>query len=209
MNQTQGDSSTTANQSQDEGVVSSRSRQKMRGADDADLPAVPETRYDLQILQAIRRIIRAVDIYSRKLKSEWELTAPQLICLTSIVQSGATTTTRVAKEVYLSASTVVGILDRLEARGLVTRRRDTKDRRIVNVEATQAGRELVESAPSALQDSLEEALKELPQLEQATIALSLQRIVDLMEAGHLEAAPILETDQPNRQQGERRESQAQ
>jgi hypothetical protein len=33
---------------------------------------------------------------------------------------------------------------------------------------------------------------DLPQLEQATIALSLGRVVELMEASDIDAAPILE-----------------
>jgi DNA-binding MarR family transcriptional regulator len=166
-------------------------------ANQEKLPSVPEARFDLLILRSIRRIIRAVDIYSSKLKTTCRLTAPQLICLTSIVENSPTTATKVAKAVFLSASTVVGILDRLEAQGLVTRVRDTNDRRVVNIEASEKGVKLVREAPSPLQDRLAEALKQLPELEQATIALSLQRIVELMEAGHLEAAPILETDQPN------------
>lgn len=171
---------------------------------DDGVPEVPETRYDLQILQSIRRIIRAVDIYSRKLKAQYELTAPQLICLNSIVEHGPTTASKIARHVYLSPSTLVGILDRLESRGLVRRERDTHDRRVVNVLATDEGRKLVEHAPSALQDGLAKALKDLPRLEQATIALSLKRVVDLMEAGHLEAAPILETDQPDRNPSHKR-----
>ena len=42
---------------------------------------------------------------------------------------------------------------------------------------------------------MHEALKQLPKLEQATIALSLTRVVELMEAGHIDAAPILDTSE--------------
>jgi DNA-binding MarR family transcriptional regulator len=156
-------------------------------------PRVPDERYDLQILQSIRRIMRAVDIYSRKLRSQCELTAPQLVCLGTIVEDGPLTVSQIAQSVFLSPSTVVGVLDRLETRGLVTRERDTDDRRVVNTLATPAGKEVVDKAPSALQDGLHEALKNLSTLEQATIALSLKRVVDLMEAGNIDAAPILET----------------
>ncbi|MFQ6609023.1 MAG: MarR family winged helix-turn-helix transcriptional regulator [Fidelibacterota bacterium] len=158
---------------------------------------MPETRYELQVLRSLRRIIRAIDIYSRKLKSSYQLTAPQLVCLLCIVEEGPLNSTAISKRVFLSPSTIVGILDRLEIRGLVTRGRDAKDRRIVNVTASAQGLELAKTAPSPLQDNLVNALRKLPELEQATIALSLKRIVDLMEAEQLEAAPILETDQPD------------
>jgi DNA-binding MarR family transcriptional regulator len=163
----------------------------------SEVPAIPESRYDLLVLQSMRRIIRAVDIYSRKLRTNHKLTAPQLICLLNILEQKQTTATRIAREVFLNPSTVIGILDRLESRGLVVRDRDNRDRRVVNVTATARGFKVAQSAPSPLQDSLAEALNQLPASQQAEIALSLNRIVDLMEAHHLTAAPILETDQPD------------
>ena len=137
--------------------------------------------------------MRAVDIYSRKLRSNCELTAPQLVCLGTVVENEPLTVSEIAQRMYLSPSTVVGILDRLESRRLITRKRSNTDRRVVNTLATKEGRKLAAGAPSALQDGLHRALSNLPMLEQATIALSLKRVVDLMEAGDIDAAPILET----------------
>ena len=149
-------------------------------------------RFDLHILRSLRRIIRAVDIYSGKLKSKYQITGPQLVCLLAIVENEPLTATKIANHVHLSPSTVVGILDRLEKKGLIERVRDQKDRRQVNVAATENGVQLANHAPSPLQDGLARALGKLSELEQATIALSLRRVVDLMEADDIEAAPILE-----------------
>lgn len=150
-------------------------------------------RYDFRVLQSLRRIIRAADMYSRKLAEEHDITGPQLVCLLSIVEKETTTAKDLSREIHLSPSTVVGILDRLEKKGLINRLRDTVDRRVVNVVATGIGRSLAENAPSPLQDGLARSLTRLSEMEQATIALSLERIVELMEAGGLDAAPILET----------------
>lgn len=145
------------------------------------------------ILRTLRRIIQAVDIYSRKLKSQHDITGPQLVCLLEIAKQCLITSSTLSKNVHLSPSTVVGILDRLEAKELIKRERGTQDRRLVHVTVTERGRELADAAPSPLQDSLAEGLRHLPELEQAAIALSLEKIVDLMEARHIDAAPILET----------------
>ncbi len=147
---------------------------------------------DLQILQSLRRIVRAVDLYSHRLKSQYNLTVPQLVCLRAVVDAGEATVSEVARAVYLSASTVVGILDRLEKRGLVERRRDRTDRRVVHVLGTAAGRALIEQAPSPLHDDFRRALGDLAESEQQVIADALSKIVDLMEAGDLDAAPILD-----------------
>jgi DNA-binding MarR family transcriptional regulator len=88
---------------------------------------------------------------------------------------------------------VVGILDRLEDKGLIDRQRSQEDRRQVRVTATPAGRELARTAPSPLQQTLAKALVVLPELEQATIALALERVVALMEAPALDYAPMLTT----------------
>ncbi|HEX2140321.1 MAG TPA: MarR family transcriptional regulator [Woeseiaceae bacterium] len=156
-------------------------------------PAQGSMRYDLRILTALRRIIRSVELYSRHLSATNRITAPQLVCLLTIAARGAVTATTISREVHLSPSTVVGILDRLEEKGLVTRTRMRADRRLVQVSATPEGIALAQSAPSPLQKALAVALNRLPELEQATIALSLERIVALMEVEELDASPILAT----------------
>ena len=163
-------------------------------ADDV-LALAPGTteRLDLRILRSLRRIIRAVDLHSRRLATQHNVTGPQLTCLLQVVHDGPTTVTTLARAVHLSPSTVIGILDRLEAKGLISRQRDVQDRRKVLVTATDGGLAIADSAPSPLQDTLAEALQVLPEAEQETIAASLQRVVELMEARHLDAAPILET----------------
>ncbi len=180
-------------EARDPGLQEEFERQAGRTEGEALSPGVPRTRYDLRILRGLRQIIRAIDIHSRKLAATHQITGPQLCCLMTIAENGPTTATAVAQDVYLSASTVVGILDRLQEKGLVQRQRDSKDRRLVHVTVTEKGREMVANAPSPLQDKLAEALKDLPESEQTTIAHALERIVDLMEARILPAAPLLET----------------
>lgn len=156
-------------------------------------PQVPKGSYELRILQALRRIIRTVDIHSHKLSTQHNITGPQLGCLLMINEDGPLTSASLAKKVYLSPSTVVGIIDRLEEKGLIERKRDSRDRRQVHISITQAGRRLVDAAPSLLQDTLSNALIELPEIEQVSITLSLEKLVDLLEARQIEAAPVLET----------------
>lgn len=149
-------------------------------------------RYDLRAIQAIRRIVRAIELYSKKLSASHKITSPQLVCLLTVAAHQPMTGSAIARHVHLSPSTVIGIVDRLEAKGLVRRERDRKDRRLVLISLTDQGKALVASAPSALQDRLAAAMNELPDAELATIVGSLDRIVELMGIGHIDAAPILE-----------------
>ncbi|MDF7799121.1 MarR family transcriptional regulator [Pontiellaceae bacterium B1224] len=148
-------------------------------------------KYGIGVLKSLRRIIRAVDIHSKKLNQDYKITAPQMICLYSLQKHGVMTQSEMAKDVDLGMSTVNGIIDRLEAKGWIQRERDAKDRRKVFLKLTESGIIQANEAPALLQDQLSNALQALPELEQAAIALSLERIVELMGAGHLEASSNL------------------
>lgn len=150
--------------------------------------------YDLRILRALRRITRSIALHSRQLAAVSHITAPQLMCLRTVIQLGPLTATAISREIHVSPSTVVGILDRLEDKGLVRRERGREDRRTVFVTVTPAGIELAHEAPSPLQKHLADALNALPELEQATITLSLERIVALMEQGGQAAPPDMHGD---------------
>ncbi|MEA2068447.1 MAG: MarR family transcriptional regulator [Verrucomicrobiota bacterium] len=155
----------------------------------------------IRVLKSLRRIIRAVDIHSKKLNQEYMITAPQMICLYSLHENGSMTQSQLAKEVDLGMSTINGIVDRLEAKGWVQRKRDNVDRRKVFVKLTDSGKIQAHEAPALLQDKLSIALQELPELEQAAIALSLERIVELMGAGHLDASSNLLPNEKITEQG--------
>ncbi len=155
--------------------------------------SVPESRYDLRILQAFRRVIRGIDLHSRRLASDLKITGPQLWCLLSITESGPLTSADLSRRVFLSPSTLVGILDRLEEKGYIRRERSSKDRRRIFLTTTDKGRELAERSPLPLQERLMEALKTLPASEQATITQSLEQVVDMLDLRRLPAAPFLET----------------
>ncbi|MCE5325893.1 MAG: MarR family transcriptional regulator [Planctomycetaceae bacterium] len=148
--------------------------------------------HDLRILNAIRQIIRAVDIDSRKLAADHQITGPQLMCLLAIVEQDSTTAIEAAKRVHLSPSTLVGVLDRLESKGLIRRQRSTEDRREIRVSATSKGKALAVRTPFPLQYTLARAMEQLSLDEQDSTAQCLERLVDLMGAREMDQGPMLE-----------------
>lgn len=157
-------------------------RQPAGGEMEEALPALPRDRYDLRILSALRRIIRSVDSHSRRLATDFGVTVPQLLCMLKIAERGSLTVKELSGEVFLAPSTVVGIVDRLEKAQLFLRERSAEDRRQVRLSLTEQGRELLARSPSPLQANLVEAIGQLPELERATIALSLERIIECIGA---------------------------
>lgn len=151
-----------------------------------------QPRCDLWILRSLRRIMRAVDVQSRRLSAEYSITGPQVLCLQTVHEDGPMTVTALAKLVHLSSSTVVGIIDRMEQRGWVLRERSTTDRRQILIQATDEGRDLLQRVPSPMQERLAEGLSRLPAKEQVALATSIEHIVELLELPDFGAAPLLE-----------------
>ena len=157
-------------------------------------PEVPDNRYDLRILRAIRRIIRSADQHSKRLSVDYGITLPQLICLNKIVEEGPISVKSLAQAVFLSPSTIVGIVDRLEKREYVARHRSKVDRRSVELCATESGIALARKSPPPLQDAFLDSLRRLEPEEQTTIADALERVVDLMEIRDTGTPPLLPTN---------------
>ncbi|EKF75875.1 MarR family transcriptional regulator [Alcanivorax hongdengensis A-11-3] len=144
------------------------------------------------VLIALRQIIRATDLYSRKLSKVAGLTSPQLLILQAIAAHGEMTMGDLANEVTLSQATVTTILDRLEKRGLLGRKRGESDKRRVYAHLTQAGMDIIEKAPTPLQDEFIARFDRLEEWEQSLILSSLQRVAAMMNAGDIDASPVLD-----------------
>ncbi len=144
-----------------------------------------------QVLVALRRIIRATDLYSRALGKETGLTIPQLVVIRAIRDMKTPTVSAIARAVSLSQATVTTILNRLEKKELLYRERSQQDRRAVIVQLTAAGRALLKHAPEPLQYSFTNRFKQLPSWEQHGIVASLERVASMMDAQELDAAPML------------------
>lgn len=125
------------------------------------------------LLKAVRRIARAFDIQSRRIDRAIGLTLPQLVVLTCVGEMGEVTSRAIAAEADLSAPTVVVVLDKLEAKGLVERYRSDRDRRIVHVRLTAKGRGLLSAAPTPLGDGFAARYRALPEAERRAIVAAL------------------------------------
>jgi DNA-binding MarR family transcriptional regulator len=151
---------------------------------------VVTTPYDESILRSLRKITRAIDVYSRRLASRFRLTGPQLVCIRHLAASGPIAPSTLAAAVSLSHPTVTGILDRLERRELITRTRLKSDKRRVLVELTHEGMQLASASPTPLHQRFAKRLSTLPREEQAKIDAVLRNVVEMMEAEDIEMQPF-------------------
>lgn len=153
--------------------------------------------YSAEILVALRRIIRAIDLHSKQLAQTYGLTGPQLVVLKELAGQNHSPTGALADRVSLSHATVTGIVDRLQRRGLVERSRSATDRRQMVVSVTEEGRAIAAKMPSLLQERFVQRFSALPDWQQTQLLSSLQRMADMMQAEAADASPILVTGPVN------------
>lgn len=129
---------------------------------------------------ALRRVDRALEVYSRQLEQGFGLTRPQVLIL-DLVRLAPSTIGTLARSAHFSQATVTDVVERLENRGFVSRSRSDGDRRRVVVSLTESGRLAVSTLPSPLPPVGEQALALLPDWERNQLLAGLQRLAVLLE----------------------------
>jgi len=139
-----------------------------------------------EIIYQIRRLIQAKELYTKELTKKYQVSASQLNCLLSLYEQGPLPPSQIATHIMVKSSTVTGIIDRLELKGLVTRSRTSHDRRVITVELTESGRTLAENAPPPIQQKVLEGLERLPRSEMEKIVLGLKMLTQMLDVQDLE-----------------------
>lgn len=101
-------------------------------------------RLDAQLCYAVHAASRAFDGLYRVTLREAGLTYPQYLVMLVLWEHGDVTVKELGRRLRLDSGTLSPLLKRLEAAGIVERRRGTQDERSVTVRPTQAGTALRE-----------------------------------------------------------------
>ncbi|MGD0230737.1 MAG: MarR family transcriptional regulator [Syntrophorhabdales bacterium] len=148
------------------------------------------TERDLKIsetVQSLRRIFKAIQDYSQEVSSSFGITGPQLWALKTISEYESLPLGELSRKMYLHPSTVTGVVDRLEAKGYVSRDRDREDRRVVKVHLTDEGKELIKKAPNPVQGKMIYGLRNLKTEELHIIYRSIKKLAEIVEAENVKA----------------------
>lgn len=143
-----------------------------------------------EIIDNLRRVFQAINEYSRKAEKTTGLTGPQLWALKILDNTSPIMVSDLAQRMYLRPATVVGILDRLENKGLVSRARSKEDRRAVDLHLTEMGKQLAEKAPEVAQVKLVKGLDELTDEQFFAVEEGMKLMVRMLGAEHLAPQPL-------------------
>ena len=130
-------------------------------------------------LAAIRRVMR------RPLEAAIaanKVTAPQIALMREVVARPGMSLKELSRALSLAHSTVSGIVDRVEKRGMIERRPDTADGRMSRIYPTAMVTQFARrQIPALTRRPLRAALERATALETTAIASALQRLRELLE----------------------------
>ncbi|SEO91872.1 DNA-binding transcriptional regulator, MarR family [Salinihabitans flavidus] len=148
-------------------------------------------RTDISLI-ALRRILRATELFGKQLAQAAGLTAVQFRVLQLVAEKGTCTAKEISVRMRVSQATVTSLVDKLVHQGMVERQRSQTDRRQTNIVLTPKGQATIEDAPDALQQRYVRKFEALEDWEQAMLVASLERVAAMLDAGELDAAPVLD-----------------
>src|SRR5262245_25548628 len=165
--------------------VGGRTKFEGAGHDPVDVRAV---------MDALRRIVRALRISARAAEGRLGISGAQLFVLHELAGGDASSIDELAARTHTHQSSVSVVVSRLAARGLVSRRTGTDDARRTAIALTGAGRAVLRRAPEVGQARLIAALERLRPPERRALASHLIALVHALEVDSETPAMFFEED---------------
>lgn len=130
-------------------------------------------------LSAYVKLMRAAESLSARIHrslADIGLTVSQFGALEALYHLGAMTQVEIGKKILRSAGNVTVVIDNLEKRGLVTRRRSTDDRRSFKVHLTREGKYLVKKVFPVHAERISAEMSVLTAAEQGHLGYLCKRL---------------------------------
>ncbi len=166
------------------------------GAHDATMPHRREMgdmdRTDTSLI-ALRRILRATELFGKELAQAAGLSPVQFRVLELVSGAGSSTPKAISTQMGVTQATITALLDKIEKQGLITRQRSEVDRRQMNIALTTKGRMTLDEAPDPLQQRYVRKFEALKDWEQSQLIASLERVAEMLDAEDMDASPVLAT----------------
>lgn len=157
----------------------------------ADAPNATETQRTLMVVEVVDELTSWKAADRLKVFRSWlkgSLSLIHLHVLTVLEADGPMPMSRLADTLDVSVASATGIVTRMEERGLVERRHDQEDRRVVVVRPTEAGVAVFQDMMAARREHLTGVLARLTEEELEAFLVGLRAVRAARAAAHDEAA---------------------
>jgi DNA-binding MarR family transcriptional regulator len=129
------------------------------------------------VVNDLRRIVRALHHSHRLAEQRWDLSAAQLLVLQRLSEAPTLSVNELADRTFTHQSTVSVVVTRLVGRGLVRRERADDDQRRAELALTAAGRVLLHRAMMSAQMRLIDAVEAMSATQLNALGAGLDRLV--------------------------------
>jgi DNA-binding MarR family transcriptional regulator len=144
-------------------------------------PASNRRREISQIVSSVRLIKDVHRRYSANLMKRYRMTGPQAGALLVVARYPDISLGELGERMHLHISTCSGIVDRLERKGYVVRRRSSEDRRVVRLRVTPGGRHMAGRVPISAFGMLIKGIESLPTREIHRICEAMKILLRVMK----------------------------
>ena len=146
-----------------------------------------------EVLINIRKIIRSINLESKRIQKEYGISIPQYLCLNFLnsCEDYRATAKEIGAHLNLNASTVSGIISRLEKKGYLAKLPNQRDKRSTYIYLTAIGEKMVTSMPDLLHEKLTTKLKSLSGEDLENLQRAMELLVGFMEVEDVDASPLI------------------
>jgi DNA-binding MarR family transcriptional regulator len=135
------------------------------------------TTTELGFVDALVRLSHLVQNVFSDVSHDYELT-PQQTHLLCVLHQGPVGMTGLSRSLHLEKSSLTGLVDRVERRGLVTRTRYTHDRRACEIALTEPGARLAVAAHDEVSARLEKLAGEVPPAHRELVVSVITQVLN-------------------------------
>lgn len=139
------------------------------------------------ILRDFRIVFRSIQAHSKRVEKQSGLSAAQLWMLWELFSTPGLRVSELAKALSIHQSTCSNMLDKLQNKGFVSRDRSDADQRVVRLEITEKGAQLLAKAPRPAQGALADVLLRLPDKTLNQLETSLGQVISALHISEKDA----------------------
>lgn len=137
----------------------------------------------VEALQSLRILVRAAQRHSSWIETQCSVPGAQLWLMQELQDEPGLSVRVIAEKMAIHQTTVSNMLDTLEKRGLITRRRDSSDQRVVKLALTTDGAALLAKAPTPARGLLPEALSRMDAKSLDNLNNGLRALIGIISMG--------------------------
>ena len=137
----------------------------------------------VNIEKHLRKVDYIIRLKGREILNDFNITVPQFTALQILIYNGELTIGELSQKMALACSTITDLIDRMEKNGLVVRKKDEKDKRVVRIEVLPVGYEIVEKVLKKRVEFLESKMVDLTDEEKISLDEGLESLYNAMREG--------------------------